>query len=70
METKYSYEIWMSGCMLHSDNDFESEDEAREEATSHIDDIIEDWKIDDAYDGETVDDFEIIIKDYDVEEDY
>lgn len=69
METRYGYEVWMSGCMLHYDSDFESEEEAKEEAKSQIESIIEDWKIEDAYDGETVDDFEIIIRDYEVEED-
>ena len=69
METRYSYEIWMSGCMLNQGDGFESEEEAEEGATTQIEDIIDDWKIENSYDGETVDDFEIIIKDYEVEED-
>lgn len=70
METRYKYEIWMSGCMLFSDSGFESEEEANEEALYQIDVIIEDWKLEDAYDGETVDDFDIVIKDYQEEIDY
>lgn len=69
MKTNYSYEIWMSGCMLCQGDGFESEEEATEEATTRIEDIIDDWKIENSYDGETIEDFEIIIKDYEVEED-
>lgn len=64
METKYKYEIWMNGYLLHSDNGFEDEEKAREEAKSYIESIIQDWKDEDAYGGETIDDFDIVTEDY------
>lgn len=69
MKTNYSYEIWMGGCMLCQGDGFESEEEATEGATTQIEDIIDDWKIENAYGGETANDFDITIKDYEVEED-
>lgn len=70
METKYKYEIWMSGSLLHSDDGFEDEEEAKEEAKSYIESIIQDWKDEDAYEGETVDDFDIVTEDYQEKVDY
>lgn len=61
----FGYKIWDSGNCLHEADDFETEDEAREDAKEQINSIIEDWKLEGCYDGETEEDFEIDIEEYD-----
>ena len=55
----FGYEVWNGGSCLHSDTGFEDEDEAREEANASIETIIQDWKLEEAWEGETAEDFEI-----------
>ena len=62
----FKYEIWFDGqCIIDSDNvdaEFESEEEAMEEAKADVEGRIEQWKEDSSYLGETVDDFDIRVK--------
>lgn len=61
----YSYEIWFGGsCIINGLNAnelFEDENEAEEVAKDAVVDRINDWKIDECYDGETEEDFNIEI---------
>ena len=62
----YKYEIWFDGqCIIDSDNvdtEFESEEEAMEEALEVVEDRIQEWKDDGCYNGETLEDFDIRVK--------
>ena len=63
----YKYEIWFDGqCIIdrtsYDDLEFETEEEAIEEAKTEIESRIEQWKEDGGYNGETVDDFYIEVK--------
>ena len=59
----YKFEIWDAGSMLtDSPYDFETEDEAMEEALAEISSRIEYWKIEGTWDGETVEDYDIRVK--------
>lgn len=62
MEWWYKYEIWDGGnCLRESEYEYESEDEARQEAERQIQDMINYWKMEDAYNGEQIEDFDIRI---------
>lgn len=74
MRTVYKYEIWFDGeCIMdrtsYDDCEYETEEEAREEALEDIKTRIEQWKEDGGYNGETVEDFDIEIVDQEVEDD-
>lgn len=63
----WKYEIWFdSSCIIDrtSDDDceYETEQEAMEEAIEDVINRIEQWKCDDAWHGETVEDFDIRVK--------
>ena len=59
----YRFELWFDGQCLHEDDDvFESEMEAMEEGIESAVERINLWKREDAWHGETVDDFDIRIK--------
>ncbi len=59
----WKFELWFDGNMLtESDYEFDTEEEAEEEAKDTAEYKIQLWKIDDAYSGETVDDFDIRLK--------
>lgn len=59
----YRFELWFDGQCLHEDDDvFESEMEAMEEGIESAIERINLWKMEDAWHGETVDDFDIRIK--------
>ena len=62
----FKYEIWFDGqCIIDGDNvdaEFESEEEAMEEAKADVESRIEQWKEDSSYLGETVEDFDIRVK--------
>lgn len=66
MMTEYGYEVWFDGqCLSETtryDDWFESEEEANEAACDAVREHIDTWKSDGNWDGETFDDFEIIIK--------
>lgn len=57
----FGYEIWYEGNCIRSNDGYETEEEAEEEARVDIADQINDWKLEGAYHGETEDDFEIRI---------
>ena len=63
----YKYEIWHDGsCIMDrtgaDDCEYETEEEALAEANSEAENKIQEWKDDDAWSGETVEDFDIRIK--------
>ena len=59
----YRFELWFDGQCLHEDDDvFESEMEAMEEGIESVVERINLWKMENAWHGETVDDFDIRIK--------
>ena len=59
----WKYEVWMDGqCLTESDYDFENEIEAEEEGRQAAEDRIQMWKDDDVWDGETLDDFDVRVK--------
>ena len=63
----WKYEIWFDGqCIMDragvDDTEFESEEEALEEAYEETEDKIQEWKEDGSWDGETLEDFDIRIK--------
>ncbi len=67
MATVYKYAIYFEGeCIIdrtsYDDLSFETESEAKEEATYDIERRIEQWKEDGAYHSETEKDFYIDIK--------
>lgn len=74
MRTVYKYEIWHDGsCIIdragYDDTEFESYEEANEEALDVAEDKIQEWKDDNCWDGETLEDFDIRIIDMEVEDD-
>ena len=58
----FKYELWMDGNMLTEESGFENEAEAEEEGKQAAEGRIQMWKDDDAYSGETIDDFDIRVK--------
>lgn len=48
METGYTYEVWYGSQLLHQDEGFETEEDAREEAESYRDTKIKEYDIDGA----------------------
>ena len=70
-EVVYKYSIYFDGeCIIDrttcDDVGFETEDEAREDATDRIEERIEQWKEDNAYHGESATDFYIDIVEQEV----
>lgn len=58
----FRYELWFEGnCLTETDYEYETYWEAEEEASLDIEGRIDDWKANDAYNGETENDFEVII---------
>ncbi len=73
MRTVYKYEIWFDGsCIIdragYDDTEFESEEEANEEALEAAEDTIQYWKDENSWNGETLGDFDIRIIDMEVED--
>lgn len=63
---RYKFEIWDSETMLtDSPYDFETEEEAMEEGLAEISSRIEEWKSEGCWDGETVEDYDIRVKEDD-----
>ena len=59
----WKYEVWQDGsCLTESDFIYESAEEAEEEGVEAAEDKIALWKIEGAYDGETLEDFDIRLK--------
>ena len=62
----YGYEVWYDGqCLIDSDNvdvKFESEEEALEEGMEMAEDRIQEWKEDGCWDGETLEEFDVRVK--------
>lgn len=60
----YKYYIFMDGQLLTEsyEMEYETEEEALEEGKQEIRDRIDDWKSEGCYDGETMEDFVIEIK--------
>ena len=59
--TGYKWEVWYEGsCLREDDTEYETEDEAREDAIEFCKDRIEQWKLDGAYVAE--DDLDELIK--------
>lgn len=63
----YKYEIWHDGqCIIDrtdiDDAEYESEEEALEEAMEEAEDKIQEWKDDGCWDGETLEDFDIRVR--------
>ena len=58
----FKYELWMDGNMLTEESGFEDEAKAEEAGKQAAEDRIQMWKDDDAYCGETIDDFDIRVK--------
>lgn len=69
--TGYSYEIYFEGAWIHtSDEEFDTEEEAREDAESYIEQKIEDYKADGAWhEDDSRENFDIEIIDIIEEED-
>ena len=61
----WKYKVYYDGCWLHEDDDFETEEEAMEEAQSYIDGKIEDWAIEGCEWEEEL--FEVVTDEYEVE---
>lgn len=58
----YTWEVWYGGSCLHEDEEiFDTESEAEDEAKEFCKNRMEQWKLDGAYDDETLDDFDIVI---------
>lgn len=63
----YSYDLYYDGCCLHSEEGFETEEDARYDAECMIDSKIDQWDYDDPDDAEVFhnrDNFEIILEEY------
>lgn len=59
----FKYEVWMDGnCLSESDYEYETEQEAMEDGIEVAKGRINDWKFDNAWNGETLDDFDIKVK--------
>lgn len=63
----YKYEIWFDGqCIMDrtgvDDMEYESEEEALEAGYEEAEDRIQEWKEDEAWDGETLADMDIRVK--------
>lgn len=63
----YKYEIWHEGnCIMDrtgiDDDEYESEEEALEAATEEAEDRIQEWKEDGCWDGETLEDMDIRVR--------
>lgn len=58
----WKFELWHEGNCLHEEEGFETEVEAEREGLQSAKDRIEMWKSDNAWDGETVEDFDIKVK--------
>lgn len=66
-EENYYHKVYYGSTLFHDSADyeeyFETEDEAREEAQSYVDDKIEQYKLDGAWnDYDSEDDFDIVIE--------
>jgi hypothetical protein len=56
----FKYEVWMDGqCLTESDYDYETDQEAMEDGIETARGKIDLWKLDNAWSGETVEDFDI-----------
>ena len=62
----WGYEVWHDGqCLIDSENadvSFESEDEALEEGTWEAENRIQEWKDEGTWNGETLEDFDVMTK--------
>lgn len=65
---RYKYEVCDGGsCLRESEYEYESEDEARQEAEEQIQDMIDYWKMEETYDSEKIEDFDIRITEKEIE---
>ena len=59
----FKFELWMEGnCLTESDYDYDTDQEAMEDGIESAKDKIMLWKMEKAWDGETIDDFDIRVK--------
>ena len=58
----WMFELWHEGNCLHEESGFDSEEEATEEGYEAAEDRIQMWKDDDVWNGETLDDFDVRVK--------
>ena len=58
----WKFELWHDGQCLREEDGFETESEAEEEGKECAKQRIQYWKDEDAWDGETVDDFDIRVE--------
>ena len=60
----FSYEIRHKGSILEADDDFETKDEALQDAKNRVSKILRVWKSNGYYNNETEEDFYISVDEY------